>query len=93
MRKRILNGTPLWIVKDSEYLKYVPQAREDANDEEDNSDVKNPQCYGCVDRHEGNDCPTFYALGLTRNSDGVCNQRVLNAEGVADFISKRMEVI
>ena len=92
MRKRILNGIPLWVVKDSEYTKYVPQASEDANDEEDNSDGDNPQCYQCVDRYENNGCPTFYALGLKRVG-GVCNSRILNKEGVADFISKRMGAI
>jgi hypothetical protein len=78
-------------VKDSEYIKYVPQASEDANDEEDNSDDYNPQCYQCIDRYE-NDCPTFTALGLKRVG-GVCNNRILNEEGVADFISKRMGAI
>ena len=64
MRKRNLDGKPLWVIKDSEYIKYVPQARDDANDEEDNSDGENPQCYGCVDRHAVKECPTFKSLGL-----------------------------
>ena len=90
MRKRILNGRLLWIVKDSEYLKYVPQAREDYEDNDESS--QNPQCHGCVDRYASNECPTFYNLGLERNADGVCTNRVLDEIGMADFIAKRMGV-
>ena len=93
MRKRRLNGKYLWIVHDTEYIKYVPQASEDANDEEDNSDGENPQCFGCVDRHAQDGCPTFYALGLERSKDGVCRHRILDEDGVADFITRRMGAI
>ena len=93
MRKRRLNGKYLWIVHDTEYLKYVPQAREDANDEEDNSDGENPQCYGCVDRHADEGCPTFKALGLERTADGVCRNRILDEDALATFITHRMGAI
>ena len=97
MRKRRLNGKYLWIVHDTEYLKYVPEADEDANDEEDNSDGINPQCFGCVDRYvEGaghSACPTFKTLGLERSEAGVCRHRILDEDGVADFITRRMGAI
>jgi len=97
MKKRRLNGKYLWVVHDTEYLKYVPQAREDADDEEDNSDGINPQCFGCVDRFaEGvghSACPTFKTLGLERNAEGVCNQRILDENALAYFMTKRMGAI
>ena len=89
MRKRNLDGRPLWIVKDSEYLKYVPQARDDYYLE---AEEANPQCYGCVDRYAVKECPTCKALGLTRAREGVCNSRVLDEAGLVEFMSKRMEV-
>jgi hypothetical protein len=97
MKKRKLNGKYVWIVHDSEYLKYVPQASEDANDFEDDFDGLNPQCFGCVDRFSddigNNACPTFKTLGLERNAEGVCNQRILDENALAYFITKRMGAI
>ena len=91
MRKRRLNGKYLWIVHDTEYLKYVPGA------DEDNSVDINPQCFGCVDRYvEGaghSACPTFKTLGLERSEAGVCRHRILDEDGVADFITRRMGAI
>lgn len=86
MRKRKLNGKPLWVVKDSEYLKYVERARDDHFEEEPNQ-----QCYGCVDRHaDAKECPTFKSLGLKRTADGVCTNRILDEAGLVEFMTLRM---
>lgn len=87
MRKRNLDGRPVWVVKDSEYLKYVEQARDDYFESEE----PNQPCYGCVDRHDdAKECPTFKSLGLKRTADGVCNHRVLDEVGLVEFMAKRM---
>jgi len=86
MRKRNLDGRPLWIVKDSEYLKYVEQARDDFIESEE----PNQQCYGCVDRHADKECPTFIKLGLKRDNNAICNHRVLDEAGLVEFMTLRM---